>query len=101
MTELAVTAAIAFFVTIDPIGVGAMFAGLTQAARPDQRRRMALKGTVIGTAILLAFAFGGELLMGALGISFAALRIAGGILLAALACQFVLDGVAASGILAG
>lgn len=89
MTELAVTAAIAFLVTIDPIGVGAMFAGLTQTAAPGHRRHMALKGTAIAAAILLIFAFGGELLMRSLSISFAALRIAGGILLLLLAIDMV------------
>lgn len=89
MTELAIKAAIAFLVTIDPIGVGAIFAGLTRTATPDHRRHMALKGTAIAAAILLVFAFGGELLMRSLGISFAALRIAGGILLLLLAIDMV------------
>ncbi|NNG03825.1 MAG: NAAT family transporter [Inquilinus sp.] len=89
MIELAVTAAIAFAVTIDPIGVGAMFAGLTRSADGPHRRHMAVKGAAIATAILLVFAVGGELLMGLLGISFAALRIAGGILLLLLAIDMV------------
>ncbi len=89
MTELAIKAAIAFLVTIDPIGVGAIFAGLTRTSAPNHRRQMALKGTAIAAAILLVFAFGGELLMRSLGISFAALRIAGGILLLLLAIDMV------------
>ena len=89
MIELAITAAIAFAVTIDPIGVGAMFAGLTRAADGPHRRNMAFKGTSIAAAILLVFAIGGDFLLHALGISLAALRIAGGILLLLLAIDMV------------
>lgn len=42
---------------------------------------MAIRGTLIGTAILLLFAFIGEALLTGFGISLAALRTAGGILL--------------------
>lgn len=89
MGETIVTAAIAFFVTIDPIGVGAIFAALTHQAKPDDKRRLAIRGTAIAAAILLAFALAGQTLMAALGIGLPALRIAGGVLLLLLAIDMV------------
>ncbi|HSK38630.1 MAG TPA: MarC family protein [Arenibaculum sp.] len=89
MMDLVVTSAIALLVTIDPIGVGPIFAALTHGADPAHRRLMAIKGTLIGALILFVFAFGGEFLLRALGIGFPAFRIAGGILLLLLAIDMV------------
>jgi multiple antibiotic resistance protein len=89
MEDLLLTAAIAFFVTIDPVGLGPMFAALTAGMDGRYRRRMAVKGTLIGALILFGFAFVGELLLTSLGISTAAFRIAGGILLLLLAIDMV------------
>ena len=70
-----------FFATIGPIGVSAMFAALTASANPEARRSMAIRGSIIAAGILLTFALLGEHLLTGLGISLAALRISGGILL--------------------
>ncbi len=85
MTETAVVAFTTFFATIGPLDVGPVFAAMTPSASPAARRRMALRGTLIATAILLTFALVGEALLGSLGISLAALRVAGGILLLLIA----------------
>jgi multiple antibiotic resistance protein len=50
---------------------------------------MAIRGTLIGTAILLAFALVGEALLTGFGISLAALRTAGGILLLLIGIDMV------------
>ena len=89
MDGLLISAAVAFFVTIDPIGVAAIFVGLTVGHDRNQRRRMALRGAVIAGAVLLVFAVIGEAMMRALGIGLPALRIAGGILLLLLAIDMV------------
>lgn len=89
MLDLALTSAVAFLVTLDPLGTGPIFAALTRGAAAAHRRRMALKGVVIAAAILFVFAFGGEALLAALGIGFPAFRIAGGILLLLLAVDMV------------
>ena len=81
MMELAGLAFTTFFATINPIGVAAMFAALTVTANAKTRRMMAIRGTVIAACILLSFALLGEYLLTGLGISLAALRISGGILL--------------------
>lgn len=89
MTELLVNALITFVVVIDPVGVAAIFAALTQGEGEAQRRRMALKGTGLSAAILLVFALVGDGLLGALGIGIPAFRIAGGALLFLLAIDMV------------
>lgn len=81
MIELAGLAFTTMFATISPISVSAMFAALTLTVDANARRAMAIRGTVIAGVILLGFALLGEYLLTGLGISLAALRISGGILL--------------------
>lgn len=89
MLKTAAVAFATFFVTIGPIDVAAMFAALTPDATPAQRRVLAARGTAVATGILLAFALFGEPLLGVLGISLAALRTAGGILLLLIAIDMI------------
>lgn len=79
--ELAGLAFTTFFATISPISVSAMFAALTVTSDARTRRAMAIRGTFIAACILMCFALLGEYLLTGLGISLAALRISGGILL--------------------
>lgn len=86
------TAAIAlatFFATIGPLDVAAIFAALTASAPPSHRRSMAVRGALIGGGILLVFALTGEILLTSFGISLAALRTAGGILLLLIGIDMV------------
>lgn len=89
MSDLVLAAFVALFVTIDPVGLGPVFAGLAGGMDARERRRAAIKGTAIGAAILFGFAFVGEVLLKALGIGPGAFRIAGGILLLILAIEMV------------
>lgn len=86
------TAAVAFttsFVTLGPIEAAAMFAALTQNRTTQHRRSMAIRGTLVASGILLTFAIFGDWLLGSLGISLAALRTAGGILLLLIGIDMV------------
>jgi MarC family membrane protein len=89
MLETALIAFTTFFATIGPADVAALFAALTPNNTPAERRRMALRGTLIATAVLLVFALFGEALLRLFGISLPALRIAGGILLLLIAIDMV------------
>jgi multiple antibiotic resistance protein len=89
MIETAVLALAAFFATIGPLDVAAMFAALTANQTDLQKRVIAIRGTLIGAAILVTFALIGELLLARLGISLAALRAAGGILLLLIGIDMV------------
>jgi multiple antibiotic resistance protein len=77
-------------VTVDPIGTAPMFVALTQGQSGPERRRTALRGVAIAALVLLGFALGGEALLGALGISLPAFRIAGGVLLFLLSVDMLM-----------
>jgi multiple antibiotic resistance protein len=89
MLEAAAVAFTTFFVTIGPIETAAMFAAITNNRTTQHRRSMAIRGTLIATGILLIFAMLGDWLLGRLGISLAALRTAGGILLLLIGIDMV------------
>lgn len=90
MIETALRAFTTFFATVSPIDVAALFAVITASATPQQRRHMAIKGTVIASAILLLFIFFGLEMLDWFGISLPALRTGGGILLLLLGIDMVL-----------
>jgi multiple antibiotic resistance protein len=90
MSMLLIYSFVTLLVIVDPIGTAALFTGLTQGWTESERRGSAKLGVAVAAILLLAFAFGGEALMRALGISLSALRIAGGILLFLLATDMVL-----------
>ncbi len=89
MLETAAVAFTTFFVTIGPIEAAVMFAALTQNRTTEHRRALAIRGIVVSTSILLIFAFLGDWLLSRLGISLAALRTAGGILLLLIGIDMV------------
>lgn len=79
------------FVVIDPIGLTPIFVALTQGMDPKARRIIGLRACLIGFSILLVFAFTGEALLEFLGISMAAFRIAGGLLLFLTALEMLFE----------
>ena len=91
MIELFVSALVTFFVIIDPPGCAPIFASLTHGCPPAERRKLALRSVLIAAGILLFFALFGEDLLDALGISLAAFRIAGGIMLFLIALEMVFE----------
>lgn len=91
MTELFVSAFVTFFVVIDPPGCAPIFVSLTAGADAAHRRAMALRSVLIAAGILLFFGLLGEDLLDALGISLAAFRIAGGIMLFLIALEMVFE----------
>lgn len=91
MFELFVSAFITLFVVIDPPGCAPIYAGLTADASSAQRRSMAIRACVIALLILLVFALFGERLLGALHIELDSFRIAGGIMLFAIAIDMVFE----------
>jgi multiple antibiotic resistance protein len=89
MIETSGLALATFFAVIGPLDVAAMFAVLTANQTAQQKRSTAIRGSLISAAILVAFALIGELLLAGLGISLAALRAAGGILLLLIGIDMV------------
>src|SRR5690554_4944269 len=89
MLETAVLAFATFFATISPIDGAAIFAAITINNSSAKRRRIAIRGVTIAAIVLLIFAASGEWLLNTLGISLAALRTAGGILLLLISLDMV------------
>lgn len=83
MTETAylVTAFTTLFVIIDPPGLAPLFLALTQGMSAPQRRRVGMRACLVAAGLMLLFIFLGEAVLGFVGISMPAFRIAGGVLL--------------------
>lgn len=79
------------FVTIDPVGLAPLVLALTAGARPEMRRAMAVRASIIAFLVLIAFAFVGAGILTFLGISMPAFRIAGGLLLFWIAFEMVFE----------
>ena len=80
-TAFLITAFVTLFVIIDPIGMTPLFVALTQGMNSARRRSIALRACITAAFILIAFAAFGEAVLGFIGISMPAFRIAGGMLL--------------------
>ncbi|MDG2181348.1 MAG: MarC family protein [Mariniblastus sp.] len=78
-----------FFTTIDPIGTLTIFIGVTAAAKPQDRNRIAIRAIVYSAAILLAFVVLGQLFLNSIGIRLAAFELAGGIIFFLFGLQMV------------
>ncbi len=80
-TAFLITAFATLFVVIDPPGLVPLFIALTQGMDAEHRRHMARRACIIAFILLTLFGLLGEALLGFIGISMPAFRIAGGILL--------------------
>jgi len=83
MTELPalIAAFTTLFIIMDPPGLAPVFIALTQGMTPAQRRAIAVRACIVAASLLMLFLFVGEALLGFIGISMDAFRIAGGVLL--------------------
>ncbi|QXT38759.1 MarC family protein [Gymnodinialimonas ceratoperidinii] len=78
---LYIPAFVTLFVIIDPIGLAPLYVALTQGMTTRQRRSIAIRSCLVAAGLLTLFGLAGEAVLGFLGISMAAFRMAGGILL--------------------
>jgi multiple antibiotic resistance protein len=81
---------VALLVIVDPFGTAVIFASMTTSNTPAERRRQAIRATVIAALVLLVFALLGGWLLRALGIGLPAMKVAGGLLLFLLAADMVM-----------
>jgi multiple antibiotic resistance protein len=84
-----VSALVTLIVVVDPVGLVPTFLAVTQGLPQQARRRIALRAAIIAAAILAGTAFVGDWLLHQLGITLPAFRIAGGLLLFAVASEMV------------
>ncbi len=78
-----------FFVIVEPISLVPLFAALTEGADEAFRRRMARRAVLIAGGVFALFAVGGAWFLQTMGISVAAFRIAGGVMLFLIALEMV------------
>ncbi|OJF91068.1 MarC family protein [Pararhizobium antarcticum] len=89
--DLLVNALTTILVTIDPPGLAPIFLSLTAGMTRSERFQVASRGSLIAFLILSAFALFGNGILGLLGISFGAFRIAGGLLLFWIAFEMIFE----------
>ncbi|KKX33793.1 MarC family protein [Rhizobium sp. LC145] len=89
--DMLINALTTMLVTLDPPGLAPVFLGLTVGMTALQRRQVAFRGSLIGFGLLAAFAIFGSGILGLLGISIGAFRIAGGLLLFWISFEMVFE----------
>jgi multiple antibiotic resistance protein len=89
--EFIKTAFLTLFVAIDPPGLAPVFLALTAQLDAAQRKAVALRGVIIAFCVLAAAAVGGKALLESLGVGIPAFRIAGGLLLFAIAAEMIFE----------
>jgi multiple antibiotic resistance protein len=82
---------VTLFIVIDPILVTPIFAGLTQTDSPARRLKIAVEASLIAAGIITLFGLAGNAMLHHLGISMAAFRTAGGILLFLMGFRMFFD----------
>ncbi len=88
--EFLLSALVTLLVVVDPVGLVPAFLATTGGLPAESRRKVALRACLIATAILIGAALIGDWLLRQLGITLPAFRIAGGLLLFAVAFEMVL-----------
>ena len=79
----------AIFVVVDPFAAVPFFLSLTAADTPEGRRDTARRAAIAAGLVLAVFALTGAVLFRLLGISLAAFKIAGGLLLLIMAVDML------------
>ncbi len=87
--DFAISALLTLFVVVDPVGLTTTFLAVTEGFPRAARRSVALRASLIAGAILIGTALIGDWLLRTLGISLPAFRIAGGLLLFAIAFEML------------
>jgi multiple antibiotic resistance protein len=89
--SIAVNFFVALFALIDPVGNVALFAAATAGARARDRAELAVYISLFVLGFLIVFFFTGLGVLKLYGVSIAAFRIAGGVILLLLGLQMVRD----------
>jgi multiple antibiotic resistance protein len=87
-----VKAIIALFIIVDPFGDIPIFVGLTQNVPENQRKRIYNTAVLVGTILLLVFAFLGQVILNIFSLSIWSFEVAGGILLLIIAIRILISG---------
>jgi multiple antibiotic resistance protein len=88
--DFLISALVTLLVVLDPIGITPTFLAVTEGLTWRDRRAVAWRASLIAGAVLIGTALIGDWLLRQLGITIPAFRIAGGLLLFAVAFEMVL-----------
>ena len=91
MFDILLTGFVTLFVILDPLGLIPLFLTLTPGASAAERRRTAMRASVIAFAILALFAITGPAVLDGLGITLGAFRVAGGLFLFWIGFELVFE----------
>ncbi|WP_421850149.1 MarC family protein [Oricola sp.] len=89
--DLLINAVVTLFVTIDPPGLAPLFLAITAGMNRAERRQVALRATLIAACVFVVFAIAGTLILALFGVTLAAFRVAGGLLLFWIAFEMVFE----------
>lgn len=89
--DFVLSAVVTLLVVVDPIGLLPIFVSLTGGLTAADRRAVAIRAVVIAAGTLAGCALIGDVFLRQLGISLPAFRIAGGLLLFAIAFEMVYE----------
>ncbi len=89
MPAFALQVFLGFFAIMNPFGNVPIFLGLVEGLSETDAKKVALKSTTTAFSVVLVFALGGNLIFRLFGISLSAFRIAGGVLIFAIAYQLL------------
>ncbi|MCB8821154.1 MarC family protein [Microvirga rosea] len=84
-------ALVTLLVTLDPPALAPIFISLTGGMNAEERKRVAIRASLIAFCILAFFGLGGEVLLRLLGVGIPAFRISGGLLLFWIAFEMVFE----------
>ena len=87
--EYFLIAVVGMFVIVNPLTTAFVFASLTTDAEDDEREEIARKAVLTATAMLFTFALLGSVIFQLFGITLAAFRIAGGLILFGIAMNML------------
>jgi multiple antibiotic resistance protein len=87
--KLFASAFVTILVVMDPVGNVPVFLSLTRDQKPAQQHRASLQATAVAASVVYSFALFGQEVLQLLGISVAALEVAGGLILGAAALELL------------
>ena len=85
-------AVIVLFIIVDPLGDIPIFMSLMESMTGVQKRKVFNTAVIIGSILLLVFAFTGQEIFAIFGVSLYAFEVAGGILLLIIAMRILISG---------
>jgi multiple antibiotic resistance protein len=82
---------VTILVTIDPPGLAPLFLVVTRGMTRADRAQVSIRASIIGFGVLALFALAGSVILEVFGITLAAFRVAGGLLLFYIAFEMIFE----------